>query len=148
MEFTTEECLLATGSAPCSTGRRLKFSPPVSSGSEDNKKSAQQLDVCTGKSSPPLRRRNALAVRNVASVSDTGSPLGRRLQLNMSGRRPPPSPERASNSEENPCEETIQQIGIRFWLKQRREILQTFPVTSKVNSFNSSSLLPHSQIDR
>lgn len=121
-----------TGSELCSIGPSPPNSPTDVVGLKASKKRVRPLDDYIIKSSSGSQHRkgypgsgHAMDLGTILNPQEAAEPMP------TSGKKRLQSLVQDSNSEPKHLEETFQQIGIKYFCMQRREILAQFPLTCK-----------------
>jgi len=101
-------------------------------GSKVSKRRAQRLEDYIIRSSLDLRRPSVSPGSElILEQGTTTSQPDQAMPTPTCGKMKHQLPALDSNLDESFFEETLQSIGMRYWLMQRREILEKFPLTYK-----------------
>lgn len=120
---------LGIGLEPAIVSNDQPFCPKTPAGSEDNEKPVPPPIGCIGSSSLRSQSPKDLQESGESYVDATGSPVNLRRRNAMCGRRTLECPILSLSSEVDPCEETHQQIGMRYDMRLKEAILESSPQT-------------------
>jgi len=124
--------LPAIGSEQCMNGPCPPSSPVDAAGSKVSKRPAQRLEDYIIRSSLDSRPRSVSpGSEQILEQGTIMNPPDQVTPTPTYGRMIHPLPGRDLNLDASSYEETLHAIGMRYFLMQRREILDQFPLTYK-----------------